>query len=647
MAGCWRRPDGTGWKSSPSSTDATAPYVTLRRALSADIVFLSLVILAILAAGSGTAYIIQRQKNNAIVEALNRSSFHTRAFESHLTGTLETVQRLADYIAAGSAETAPEIIDELFRRTLRQAPFLRSLSMIDAMGRIVASSNSGNVGQLLETGEYFPSVTPSIHPQLRIGHPWTGRDFDEGAPTVAEQSLPVIGLGFVPVLCRGEYKDRDVQLAIALNSDYFINYFSQWLAAADGFVEVLRYDRVVLLTSGEPSAPGKLHPDRMLAEMLMESEIGSFQGGGGGQGEALTAFRVSRQFPLLVVTHLHREQALANWRQESGRLVLLVGLALAGLLYLATVLYRRERRMAAEQEAVRRREYERLAATVFETVLEAVVVTDADQRIIAVNPAFTRITGYGAEEAVGADFSLLASGYHSDTFYQAVRQSLVTRGRWEGEVRNRRKTGEIFVAWQSINQVRDDAGQGLYLVTGFSDITEYCAEADRISHLAHHDLLTGLPNRALLLDRLGQGLHQAHREGGQLALLYFDLDKFKPVNDTLGHTVGDRLLQALAARLLQEGRAADTLARLGGDEFVVLLPIITNSRAAATVAEKIRRAVEQPFLIDQHQVNVSASIGIALYPEHATDAEELMQCADRAMYRAKAQGGNRFELYRA
>ena len=621
--------------------------MTLRRALSADIVFLSLIILVILAAGSGTAYIIQRQKNIAIVEALNRSSFHTRAFESHLTGTLETVQRLADYIAAGSAETAPEIVDELFRRTLRQAPFLRSLSMIDATGRIVASSNSGNVGQLLETGEYSPSATPSLHPHLRIGHPWTGRDFDEGAPAVAEQSHPVIGLGFVPVLCRGEYQDRGVQLAVALNSDYFINYFSQWLAASDGFVEVLRYDRIVLLTSGEASAPGKLHPDRMLAQMLLESEIGHYQGDGGGQGKALTAFRVSRQFPLLVVTRLHREQALANWRQESGRLVLLVGLVLAGLLYLATVLYRRERRMAAEQEAVRRREYERLAATVFETVLEAVVVTDAEQRIIAVNPAFTRITGYPAEEAVGADFSLLASGYHSEAFYQAVQQSLVTRGRWEGEVRNRRKTGEIFVAWLSINQVRDDAGQGLYLVTGFSDITEYCAEADRISHLAHHDLLTGLPNRALLLDRLGQGLHQAHREGGQLALLYFDLDKFKPVNDTLGHTVGDRLLQALAARLLGEGRAADTLARLGGDEFVVLLPVITNGRAAATVAEKIRLAVEQPFQIDQHQVNVSASIGIALCPEHATDAEGLMQCADRAMYRAKAQGGNRFEMYQA
>jgi diguanylate cyclase (GGDEF)-like protein/PAS domain S-box-containing protein len=621
--------------------------VTLRRALSADIVFLFLVILAILAAGSGTSYIIQRQKNTAIVEALNRSSFHTRAFESHLTGTLETVQRLADYIAAGSAETAPEIVDELFRRTLRQAPFLRSLSMIDATGRIVASSNSGNVGHLLDAGEYFPSVTPSLHPHLRIGRPWTGRDFDEGAPAVAEQSHPVIGLGFVPVLCRGEYKGREVQLAVALNADYFINYFSQWLTASDGFVEILRYDRVVLLTSGEASAPGKIHPDRLLAQMLLESEIGHYQGDGGGQGQALTAFRVSRQFPLLVVTHLRRDQALANWRQESGRLVLLVGLVLAGLLYLATVLYRRERRMAAEREAVRRREYERLAATVFETVLEAVMVTDADQRVIAVNPAFTRITGYSAEEAVGADFSLLASGYHNEAFFQAVEQSLATQGHWEGEMRNRRKTGEIFVAWLSINQVRDDTGHVLYLVAGFSDITEYCAEADRISHLAHHDLLTGLPNRALLLDRLGQGLHQAHREGGQLALLYFDLDKFKPVNDTLGHTVGDRLLQALAERVLGVVRSSDTLARLGGDEFVVLLPVIKRSRAATVVAEKICQAVAQPFQIEAHRIEVTASIGIALYPDHASKAEGLMQGADKAMYRAKAQGGNRFELYRA
>jgi diguanylate cyclase (GGDEF)-like protein/PAS domain S-box-containing protein len=617
--------------------------VTLRRALSANFAFLTLLILAVLAAVTGTAYVIERQKNIALAEGLDLSALHARAFEEHLTRSLKTIQALVDFIAVGPDE---DNIDELFQRTLRQAPFLRSLSMLDTSGRIIASSNPGNIGLPLETGDYFPQVAASHGSPLRIGRPWSGRDFYDGREVSAEHPTPSADLGFIPVLCRVEHNGREVRITAALNPDFFINYFTQWLLPKEGFVEILRYDRMLLLTNGELSLTGEQHPDRVLARLLEESEIGRYHGEREGLGETCTAFRVSRQFPLIVVTHLFKNRALAHWRRESGRLLLLAAPALLAMVYLATALYRRDQRIATAQEAARRREYERLAATVFETVLEAVMVTDADQRIIAVNPAFTRITGYTAEEAVGADFSLLASGYHPDEFFQAVQQSLNSRGRWEGEVRNRRKTGEIFVAWLSINQVLNDAGQVLHHVTGFSDITEYCVEAERISHLAHHDLLTGLPNRALLLDRLHQGLRQAYRNSGKLALLFFDLDKFKPVNDTLGHTVGDRLLQALSARLLGEIRDADTLARLGGDEFIILLPVVRDGSDALVVAEKIRQAVELPFLIDHQHISISTSIGIAFYPDHATDADGLIQCADSAMYLAKADGGNRFTLYR-
>lgn len=619
--------------------------MTLRRALSANLVFLSLMAAVVLAVCAGTGYVVHRQKNAAIREALQHSALHARAFEEHLTRSLESVQRLADLIAAGSTESTPEKMGELLPSMLRQAAFIRSLSLFDAAGRIVASSNAGNVGGQLDLGDYFPYAAASPGASLRIGRPWAGRDFDEGRSSTLAQPLPADQLGFIPVLCRGEYKGKEVRLAVALNPDFFINYFTQWLTAEDGFVEILRYDRLVLLTSGERSQLGGQHPDAMLAQLLHEAEIGRYQSER--QGHDFSAFRVSRLYPLVVATHLYQDQALASWRRESRRLVALVGLATACMVYLATAVYRREQRVAAAREAARRSEYERLAATVFETVLEAVMVTDSRQRIIAVNPAFTRITGYGVEEAVGADFSLLASGYHSDEFFEMVQQSLASQGHWEGEVRNRRKTGEIFVAWLSINQVCDNAGNVVQLVTGFSDITEYCAEAERISHLAHHDLLTGLPNRALLLDRLRQGLRQAHRDHGQLAVIFFDLDKFKPVNDQLGHTVGDRLLQALARRLLGEVRVADTLARLGGDEFVVLLPVIKDGQDAQLVAEKIRQAVAQPFPIDRHLINVSASIGIALYPDHAQEGEELLRYADSAMYEAKAEGGNRFVVYQA
>ncbi|MHB8713197.1 MAG: diguanylate cyclase domain-containing protein [Trichloromonadaceae bacterium] len=619
--------------------------MTPRRARSTNLAFLAVMILTVLVVAGGTAYVIHRLHNSAVAEALDSSSLHARAFEDQLTRSLATLQRLADFIAAGPADLAPGEIDDLFHRTLRQAPFLRSLSALDDQGRILASSNPANVGGVLETGEYFPPAVAYRTESLRIGRPWTGRDFDQGSPASGEATEAATGLGFVPVLCAGEHGGRRVTLVAALNPDFFLNYFSQWLSADAGFVDILRYDRMVLLSSGESSHPGAPYRDSTLTQRLQDSEIGHYQSGSDAQRPSFAAFRASRQFPLLVVTHHYREHALAQWRQESRRLLLLVGPALLGMLVLTTALYRRERRMVAEQVEAQRRDYERLAATVFETIHDGVMVTNPQQVIIAVNPAFTRITGYSAAEAMGATPSLLASGYHSEDFFEEMRQTLTARGHWEGELRSRRKNGEVFIAGLSINLVRDDAGQVTHQVTGFSDITDYRAEADRIAHLAHHDLLTGLPNRALLTDRLRQALHQAQREQCRLALVFFDLDRFKPVNDRLGHAMGDRVLQTLATRLQGCVRAADTLARLGGDEFVVLLPVIESSQCALVVAEKIRLAVQEPILLDQHLVSIASSLGIVLYPDHAADEEDLLWCADQAMYQAKASGGNRIQVY--
>lgn len=618
--------------------------MTLRRALGHHVVFLVLISLACVSVCLSTVFVLDRQRRAALTEGLEQSASHSRAFEEHLTRSLESIRRLADFIAAGTLAPEDAQVNALFSRLLRQAPFLRSLSAIDGQGQIVASSQAANIGRQLDVDGFFPYTAGSGGPILRIGRPWSGRDFDQGKPMTEGQSLAPGDLGFLPILCRGELNGTQVRLVAVLNPDYFINSFSQWLDPGIGVVDILRYDRLVLLSTGNELQPGQMHPDPRWGERLQESEIGHFAGQYQGEA-ALSAYRVSRQFPLVVVTHVSQERMLADWRRECVRTLLLVAMVLVILLYLATSLYRREQRIAGEREAARRREYERLAATVFETVLEAVVVTDTEQRIIAVNPAFTRITGYLSEEAIGQDFSLLASGYHPESFYLELWQTLAVRGHWEGEVRNRRKSGEIFVAWLSINQVRGDGGEVVSLVTGFSDITEYCAEAERISHLAHHDLLTGLPNRALFMDRLCQGMLQSHRERSPLGLIFFDLDKFKPVNDHLGHPVGDLLLQALADRLDQELRASDTLARLGGDEFVLLLPTVGDGQDALTVAEKIRLAVEQPFFIEGHRIHVTASLGVALYPDHAADGLGLLHCADRAMYRAKAGGGNRFVLY--
>ncbi len=618
--------------------------MTLRSALGHHVVFLVLITLTCISICLSTVFMLDRQRRAALADGLALSASHSRAFEEHLTRSLESIQRLADFIAAGPVGPEDTLVNELFARLLRQAPFLRSLSAVDGQGQILVSSQVANIGLHISFDDFFPPTAGSGDPLLRIGRPWSGRDFDQGSVTSEAQTLAPGQLGFLPILCRGEFNGIQVRLVAAVNPDYFINSFGQWLDPAIGVVEILRYDRLVLLSTGLELRPGQLHPDAQWPQRLQEAEIGRFSGSLLGKA-ALSSYRASRQFPLVVVTHVSQERMLADWWHECLRTIVLVAMVLVILLYLAITLYRREQRISSEREAARRREYERLAATVFETVLEAVVVTDAEQRIIAVNPAFTRITGYAPEEAIGRDFSLLASGYHADSFFQELWQALAVRGHWEGEVRNRRKSGEIFVAWLSINQVHGDGGEVVSLVTGFSDITEYCAEAERISHLAHHDLLTGLPNRALFMDRLCQGMLQSHRERSPLGLIFFDLDKFKPVNDSLGHPVGDLLLQSLAGRLRKYLRASDTLARLGGDEFVLLLPTVGDGQDALTVAEKIREAVEQPFFIEGHRIHVTASLGVALYPDHAADGLALLHCADRAMYRAKAGGGNRFVLY--
>jgi diguanylate cyclase (GGDEF)-like protein/PAS domain S-box-containing protein len=288
-----------------------------------------------------------------------------------------------------------------------------------------------------------------------------------------------------------------------------------------------------------------------------------------------------------------------------------------------------------------------LSSTVFNTVDEALLVSDADNRIVMVNPAFTRLTGYQAEEAIGKNPHLLSSGQHDADFYRQMWAQLTRTGNWCGELWNRRKNGELYIEWSTIKQVRDPHGKLTHYVAAFSDITQRKADEENIRHQAQHDALTDLPNRVLLIDRLQQALAQARRDNTHLALMYLDLDQFKPVNDTLGHAVGDQLLQEVASRIRGCVREVDTVARIGGDEFVVLLTSSEEQSDAMTVAEKIRAVLNQTFHICGAQLHISSSIGITLYPEHGTREHELLDHADSAMYCAKQSGRNQVRLYEA
>ncbi len=279
-----------------------------------------------------------------------------------------------------------------------------------------------------------------------------------------------------------------------------------------------------------------------------------------------------------------------------------------------------------------------LAATIFESCKESMIITDADNRIITVNPAFVVTTGYTIEEVVGRNPNLLSSGKQGHEFYQEMWHTLNTTGHWSGEVWNLRKNGELYAEWLSINIVFNSDGSKRQHVAIFSDITIKKKAEELIWQQANYDHLTQLPNRRLFHDRLEQNIKMAHRASESLALLFIDLDSFKEINDTLGHDIGDKLLVEVALRINQCLRETDTVARMGGDEFTVILSQIANPIYVGKIAEDVIHRLSEPFIIEQTLFNVSASIGIAIYPTDGKNSEELLKNADLAMYAAKNGG---------
>jgi diguanylate cyclase (GGDEF)-like protein/PAS domain S-box-containing protein len=289
-----------------------------------------------------------------------------------------------------------------------------------------------------------------------------------------------------------------------------------------------------------------------------------------------------------------------------------------------------------------------LAQKVFDNSPDAIMITDLNNRIVSVNEAFVLITGYAPGEVTGEDPRMLSSGVHDKAFYQQMWESLQRRGHWAGEIIDRRKSGDIYPKWMTINAVTDPhSGKLTHYVSMFSDITERKNSEERIHYLAHHDTLTALPNRFSLETRLEQACLEARRRNGKLAVLFIDLDRFKVINDTLGHQIGDRLLIEVAKRLTTAVRESDTVARLGGDEFVIVLPDVNTPNDAAGVAAKIIEALAKPVIVGEQQLHTSPSIGISIYPIDGADADTIMRNADTAMYHAKALGRNNFQFYSA
>lgn len=282
----------------------------------------------------------------------------------------------------------------------------------------------------------------------------------------------------------------------------------------------------------------------------------------------------------------------------------------------------------------------RLDARVIAAASEGVFITDRHRVILQVNPAFSRITGFEAHEAVGQRPDILSSGRHTREYFDRIEAALASVGVWQGEIWNRRKSGEVFPCWLDIGVVRSEKDEIVNYVAVFHDITARKQNEERLTFLANHDPLTGLANRILYEERLDRALSRAKRAGLKVALLFLDLDGFKFVNERYGHPTGDVLLQRLAERLTACVRQGDTVARISGDEFLLIVEDIDDFRIAATVARKALDTLKEPFQVENHAIKLDGSIGIALFPEDGMEAAQLYKAADTAMYRAKRMGGN-------
>ncbi|MFZ4288784.1 bifunctional diguanylate cyclase/phosphodiesterase [Variovorax sp. HJSM1_2] len=295
-----------------------------------------------------------------------------------------------------------------------------------------------------------------------------------------------------------------------------------------------------------------------------------------------------------------------------------------------------------QEDAVRR-----LSAKAFESVAEGIMVTDENRCIVSVNQAFCRISGYQPDEVLGKHPRLLQSGRHDKAFYQGMWEEINSKGFWQGEIWDRRKNGEIFPELLSISAVKDDAGKTIHYVGICSDITSLKGYEERLRYQAEHDALTGLPNRFQFQERFSAMLERSDRQGTQVAVMMLDLDRFKHVNDSLGHAAGDQLLQQVAGRLKLCLRQVDIVGRFGGDEFCVLLGDVSHPKSVATIANKILDAFGPPFSVAGHELFISCSIGASCYPADAADTEGLLKNADAAMYQAKSAGRNNFQFFSA
>jgi PAS domain S-box-containing protein len=432
----------------------------------ATTLILALLILAWLSALGFTAW---RLRQDALANAFVSANMHSRNFAEHLTQTLQVID-----LTAASLDPGGEAIDplELSRRlavALRPAAYLRSISLIDEHGKVVASSNDDNLGSAVPLSGFFPQAPPEST-QVLVGNPWLGRDLHDGQASSSEHPLAPDATYFIPVMRRIIGGEQPLWVVATINPDYFINHFLQLLPAGQGRAQILRYDDRLLVSSSLNDPPGAAGMAGRVADLLKQQDFGQLRQALADGSEAITAYRGSSRFPVLIAVHLEPQYVLAGWRADIRRLLMVVLPVLAALTVAGVLLWRRQHRYIQQHAELENQR--RLAASVFEASTNAVMLTSPTGDIISVNPAFEAINGYSAAKVLGCNPRLLSSRLHDQQFYRELWETLIATGHWQGEIVNRRKNGETYTGLLTINAVLDADGLLTHYVGVTTDISE-------------------------------------------------------------------------------------------------------------------------------------------------------------------------------
>ena len=433
---------------------------------STTLVIIILLVVAWLSALSFTAW---RLHQEALGNAFVSAGMHARNFAEHLTQTLQVIDLTAASLDPGGESIDPQELSRRLAVALRPAAFLRSISLIDASGNVVASSNKDNIGRSMPLSGFYPEAPPEST-QVRIGEPWLGRDLHDGLASSPERPLAPDAAYFIPVVRRIIGGEQALWVVAAINPDYFINHFLPLLPSGQGRAQVLRYDDRLLVSSSLNDRPGATGMAGRVPELLNQQDFGQLSQTLVDGSEAITAYRGSSRFPVLVAVHLDPHHVLAGWRADMRRLLMVILPVLAALTVVGILLWRRQRRLVLQQAELENQR--RLAASVFESSTNAVTMTTPGGDIISVNPAFEAINGYAASEVMGRNPRLLSSGLHDEGFYRDLWNTLLRTGHWQGEIVNQRKNGETYTGLLTINAVHDENGRLTHYVGVTTDISE-------------------------------------------------------------------------------------------------------------------------------------------------------------------------------